>query len=404
MHQYVAFPRLLRIQGSGEATLTIVNPDYAKEIALDAEQAEPFGLVLDAFSKPRTLADFHAQNPEAGEELINELIAHHFLVRADELEFLEGGFIDPAATPIGEACTWWDLDAQAQPGRWCVMGAPVDMAAGGKGGARHGPVEIRRAYASMFTYPAKDLLDFDYRRVYRDFRIDAVDLGDVAIMGANLALIGRRLEKALDAALDRGLRPIVLGGDHSITHFALRALSRHHDRIGILHFDAHPDLQAHGGVTHASVFRHALDNPKIALLLQMGLRGFQPVPEYAAPVRDPRLSFISARDLSRGALERIEELPTDIPYYLSVDVDAFDVPVAETGTPKLGGIAFRDASDIVDFAARKLRVIGADFVEVAQGHESVNAAAGIVANLMLRLMLGGCAFEAVDTHFYRYPR
>jgi arginase family enzyme len=197
---------------------------------------------------------------------------------------------------------------------------------------------------------------------------------------------------------------VVLGGDHSLTHYVIKSLSKRFQRIGILHFDAHSDLQPRGDVTHATVFRHVLDNKAVALLLQMGLRGFQPLPEHALPVIDPRLSYLSARELASGALARIEQLPRDLAYYISIDVDAFDVPVSETGTPMLGGVRYEDACDIVDFAARTLNVIGADFVEVGQGHEVLNRAAGIAADLLGRLMLGSCPFEPLNTHAYRYPR
>lgn len=57
---------------------------------------------------------------------------------------------------------------------------------------------------------------------------------------------GERARELIEAAVDligrSGRRPLVLGGDHSITYPVLRGLRPHCPRLSILHLDAHPDL------------------------------------------------------------------------------------------------------------------------------------------------------------------
>jgi len=50
------------------------------------------------------------------------------------------------------------------------------------------------------------------------------------------------IESAVANLLDRGQRPVCLGGDHSVTYPILRAFRKRFPDLTIVHFDAHPDL------------------------------------------------------------------------------------------------------------------------------------------------------------------
>lgn len=50
------------------------------------------------------------------------------------------------------------------------------------------------------------------------------------------------IEKRVGELLDKELRPVCLGGDHSITLPIVRAFGKRIPGLTILHFDAHPDL------------------------------------------------------------------------------------------------------------------------------------------------------------------
>ena len=68
------------------------------------------------------------------------------------------------------------------------------------------------------------------------------DLGDVAINPYSLPYSIARIERAYDAIVAAGCKPITLGGDHTITLPILRALHRRHGPIGLIHIDAHADV------------------------------------------------------------------------------------------------------------------------------------------------------------------
>src|SRR6202012_4491507 len=132
-----------------------------------------------------------------------------------------------------------------------------------------------------------------------------------------------RLQKALRALVRAGVRPLVLGGDHSITHYVLSELVEHVPRFGVIHFDAHADLLPSRTLSHASVFRIAVDDARIDPLLQLGLRTIERVSPYAQRQPCAKRIVVTAREIDR-ALAVLEKLPRDIPYYLSFDIDCID--------------------------------------------------------------------------------
>jgi agmatinase len=58
--------------------------------------------------------------------------------------------------------------------------------------------------------------------------------------------------------------------------------------------------------------------------------------------------------------------PLPEPVYLSVDIDAFDLPlVPSTGTPEAGGLRFWDVIEAIEWLVENKRIAGFDIMEVA---------------------------------------
>ncbi|KAH7439889.1 hypothetical protein KP509_04G080400 [Ceratopteris richardii] len=72
------------------------------------------------------------------------------------------------------------------------------------------------------------------------------------------------------------LRPLILGGDHSITYPVVRAVTEQlGGPVDILHFDAHPDIYHafEGNIySHASSFARIMEGGHARRLLQVGVR------------------------------------------------------------------------------------------------------------------------------------
>jgi arginase family enzyme len=399
--EHLTFPGLLRAD-RGDGTFSLHNPAHGTSVDVEPESSALVEAVLEGFSAARTPRDFVSANEHVPEELVQFLVRASMVIELAELEFLEHGFLRPTSTPLGSSISWSDVPFLA-PNSWVMLGVPVDANALAASGARHGPAEIRRLVNGPLLSGEGDVVDWELRRLYPELRLDVLDLGDVDPEGARMDHVGSRLRKVLRELFAAGVRPLLLGGDHSITHYVLSELIEHVPTVGVIHFDAHADILPSRTLSHASVFRIAVDDARIDPLLQLGLRTIERVSPYARRKPCPKRIVVTAREASR-ALEVLEQLPRDRPYYLSFDIDCIDAAAArETGTPAFGGLSFERASELVDYVARSFDLVGADFVEVSAAQGTLHASASMAASLVQRCLLGKARFEPLTTDVYSFP-
>jgi agmatinase len=196
------------------------------------------------------------------------------------------------------------------------------------------------------------------------------------------------------AAIARGKRLAVIGGDHSVPLGCLQALATQYHQFGILHIDAHADLrQAYEGFpfSHASIMANALHLPQMVKLVQVGLRDichdevraieqsggrivafYDPILQQQLYGGTPWLSL--CRDI-------VAHLPAAV--YVSVDVDGLDPKLCpQTGTPVPGGLELEQVFCLVREVVRSgRRIIGFDLCEVGDGEWDGNVGARIVYKL-----------------------
>lgn len=398
---HVVWPGLVRRE-CDDGSVSLYNPGHGTSLDVELSSRELVETILSAFALPMPLQSFLDQHPDVPEELLDLMIRSGFVVEEGELPFLEHGFLRPTPSPVGEAWAWSDLPELAFPGGFVVIGVPVDMGALGTGGARHGPSEIRKVVNGPLLTGEGDVIDHELERLYPALRLRVGDLGDVEPDGARLDHVGARLRKVVRELWQHDMRPLVLGGDHSITHFVLTEALANVERFGIIHFDAHHDMGPSRVVSHANVFTSAIESEQVESILQIGLRVIERVTPYATRVPCPKRKVVTARAAARGEAQKaLEALPRDIPYYLSFDIDCIDAALArETGTPAFGGLSFEQVSELVDYIARTFELLGVDFVEVSTSQGQVNAAATMAASLLQRCLLGRSAYEPLSTDVY----
>ncbi|MEG2173248.1 MAG: agmatinase [Desulfovibrionaceae bacterium] len=176
-----------------------------------------------------------------------------------------------------------------------------------------------------------------------------------------------RIQQATAAALQCHALPVLLGGEHSLTLGALRALQARYGRFGIVQFDAHADLRPsyEGSIySHACVMHRAVADLHLPLV-QMAVRDF--CLEEAQIRLDYNVIHFDGPTLARHGLPT-EPLPPDFPehIYISFDVDGLDSSVMPaTGTPVPGGLSWYDALSLVETCTQARTVIGMDIVELA---------------------------------------
>jgi agmatinase len=201
-----------------------------------------------------------------------------------------------------------------------------------------------------------------------------------------------QLEGIVDAVLDAGKLPFVLGGEHSLTVAPVRALARRHKDLVVLQFDAHADLRdGYQGehYSHASAMRRALDNPNVSLV-SAGIRAVSTEEvEFYRANRD-RIAIHWARDQARWDIAGMVAPLKGRPVYLTFDIDALDASeMPATGTPTPGGLSYCQALAILRQAAQAGNVVGADLVELApiEGLHAFNYTAAAIAYKMMSYAL-----------------
>ena len=203
----------------------------------------------------------------------------------------------------------------------------------------------------------------------------------------------------------------VLGGEHSMSQGAIRAVIAHERRshadatIGVLQIDAHMDLHsAYASMTysHASVMRNALDMFEgVSRLVQVGIRDVAERELTYAREHGDRIathfdielwrrmdSGETWRDICTGI---VDSLPERV--YITFDIDGLDPSLCpHTGTPVPGGLSFNQACILLETLAKsQRRIVGFDLVEVAPGPPG---ASRIDANVGARILYKLCGAAA----------
>ena len=206
-----------------------------------------------------------------------------------------------------------------------------------------------------------------------------------------------RIESATRRALDCKAVPVLLGGEHTVSLGALRALARQarekDEPFGIVQFDAHADLRPEyegDPFSHACVMHRAVADLGLPLV-QFAVRDMSR--EEAAVRKRYNVTHYDAYFLARVGLPE-QPLPKDFPrrIYISFDVDGLDSSLMPaTGTPSPGGISWREAQFILERCARDREIVGLDVVELAPipGLHHANFTAAKLTHLLMALALQG---------------
>jgi agmatinase len=202
------------------------------------------------------------------------------------------------------------------------------------------------------------------------------DAGDVGPEGDHQMVA--QIESSIGSLLDKSLRPISLGGDHSITYPIIRALSRSYPDLSILHVDAHPDLYDDfqgNRYSHASPFARIMEEKLVRRLVQVGIR----------TLNDHQRAQAERFGVEIFEMKNCRDSVTvsfNTPVYLSIDLDGLDPAFAPgVSHPEPGGLSTRQVIDLIH--AVSSRIIGADIVELNPSVD-VNGLTAVVAAKLLK--------------------
>ncbi len=332
------------------------------------------------------LAELKARyDKPAGEDMYNPVFK-----RVADMIFSSGGrrqapyagiptLLDaPVVEPEPSSTAFLDLDI-------ALFGVPMDLGVTNRNGARFGP----RALRSIERIgPYNDAL-----QVAPIHEMKVADVGDVPMQSRfDLAQSHRDIESFARMIVDANVRPVAVGGDHSVSHPLLKAAAKD-GPLGMVHIDAHCDTGGtyegekfhHGGPFRNAVLDGVLDPERT---IQIGIRGAADyIWEFS---ENSGMTVIPARELNElgiaAIIKKAHEVIGDGPTYFSFDVDSLDPAFAPgTGTPEVGGLTTREALELIR-GMKGMNIVAADVVEVAPQYDTTTNTAQNAAQMLFEIV------------------
>lgn len=180
-----------------------------------------------------------------------------------------------------------------------------------------------------------------------------------------------------------GKQIAMVGGEHSVSVGAIKAMSEQYENLTVLQIDAHADLRDdyHGSIyNHACVMRRAQD---FARVVQVGIRNVcseeqhNIVPEnifYAHHIYDNE-------NWMEPAVNRLTDN-----VYVTFDLDGLDPSILPaTGTPLPGGLQWYPTLKFLDKVFQSKNVVGFDIVELCPQED--NYVSDVLAATLLYKMI-----------------
>lgn len=241
--------------------------------------------------------------------------------------------------------------------RIAVIPAPFDQTTSYLPGTRFGPRAILEASRQVELYDEE--LDTE------PHRIGIATLSEIEVSPADLEADLRRLESAVAGVAAKGMIPLTLGGEHSLTIAPVAALRERFPGLSVLQLDAHLDLRdSYQGtkLSHASVMRRIreLGVPTVPV----GIRSVSR--EEADYVHAEGLSIHLAREIREKGLP-VEAIVGELqnPVYVTIDLDAFDPAYCPgVGTPEPGGLTWDEGLRLLRAVCERRQIVGCDVVEL----------------------------------------
>jgi agmatinase len=166
------------------------------------------------------------------------------------------------------------------------------------------------------------------------------------------------LQSAVASLLAEKKVPIILGGEHSLTPYAVKACQQRFPDLSVLQLDAHADLRdSYQGRkdSHACVLRRVLE---ICPAVQVGIRSFSKEEwDWANQTGQIKKIYPINGNIINNLSKNV---------YLTIDVDVFDPSIMPaTGTPEPGGLLWKEVIALLQQVCREKNIVGFDIVELA---------------------------------------
>lgn len=237
-----------------------------------------------------------------------------------------------------------------------VLPVPYDSTASYKAGAREGPHAIIQASRNIELYSEELGTDISKIGIYT---LDELEPDVNSAEG-----MVNRIEKEVSILLNDSKIPLLLGGDHSISIGAFRAVGKAEKNFSILHFDAHSDSREEymgSRYSHACVAARARELSKNCYSV-----GVRSIDEDSANIYRKEILYMA--DMKKLGIQKTADTivrNTLKNVYLTIDLDVLDPSIMpSTGTPEPDGMDFGTLTGILKAVLGKKKLLGMDMTEL----------------------------------------
>jgi arginase len=218
----------------------------------------------------------------------------------------------------------------------------------------------------------------------------------------------------VQAVLDVGDFPLIMGGDHSMSIGTLAGVGLHckeqNKKLGVVWVDAHPDMNTHETSPSGNI--HGMP---LAVAMGVGAKELTSLCGDFTKVQPENVIIVGARDIDAGEAALIKRLGVTIytmydidkfgmvniaekvvaqmkkqaidHLHVSFDVDSVDPSVAPgVGTPVPGGLSYREAHFLMEGLAESGMVASMDVAEVNPILDDRNRTAEFAAEIVSSCM------------------
>lgn len=267
-------------------------------------------------------------------------------------------------------------DSDYESAKTVIFGAPFDSTTSYRPGTRFGSSAIRSESFGIETYSPyqdRDLLDYNI-----------FDAGDPELCIGSVETALQQIEEITAEILADEKRPVILGGEHSVTLGAVRAVYKKYKDLYIIQFDAHADLRDdYLGVknSHACVMRRCHEMVGDGHIYQFGIRSGDRE-EFRFADKHTKMNKFNLN----GIDNTVKELAGKN-VYLTIDMDVLDPSVFPgTGTPEHGGVQFMELLEAV-FKLKGLNIVAADINELSPHYDPSGISTAAACKLLREILL-----------------
>ncbi|HZA43475.1 MAG TPA: arginase family protein, partial [Nitrososphaeraceae archaeon] len=288
------------------------------------------------------------------------------------LEDIQSFFVSPELGDAGVSFADFPTNVSLIESNVIVYGVPLDLTTSFGKGTREGPNSIRLTSAKQIeTYLFEENTDLTDR-------VKVYDLGDMNMptlnsnftVGSIISSVGSNIILIADHIKSSGKIPILLGGEHTVSYYQIKALADANPLI--LHFDAHRDMkpQYDGMIMcHTTPFYHLINDGHILGqdLVQIGIRQCDREENQIALNKGvTTFDAWTIHDDIDKLLLYLNKVTSNRIVYISFDIDVYDLSyVPCTGCPEPYGLDPFQVAKIIKSISSSALLIGMDMVEVA---------------------------------------